>query len=99
MEDGSPHLIHFTPGQRAFIEKAIATGRLQTEDDAIAEALALWEERERYLDTLPAVAQAEASPAAATSETINRREESRLFFDEIKEHLIARFRAVRNARR
>jgi Arc/MetJ-type ribon-helix-helix transcriptional regulator len=36
-----------TPDQKAFIKHAIESGRLHREEDAIREALSLWEERER----------------------------------------------------
>ena len=36
-----------TPDQKAFIQKAICSGRFAREVDAVREALALWEERER----------------------------------------------------
>ena len=36
-----------TPDQQALIRQAIADGRLQREEDAVREGLALWEERER----------------------------------------------------
>jgi Arc/MetJ-type ribon-helix-helix transcriptional regulator len=36
-----------TPDQQAFARLAIETGRLRSEEEAIQEALALWEERER----------------------------------------------------
>ena len=36
-----------SPDQQAFIRDAIASGRLADEEDAIREALALWESRER----------------------------------------------------
>lgn len=36
-----------TPDQKAFVRRAIETGRLHSEEDALQEALALWEERER----------------------------------------------------
>lgn len=39
--------IHFTPDQKAFLRQAIESGRLHSEQDAVHEALALWEERER----------------------------------------------------
>lgn len=39
--------VDLTPGQKAFVRRAIETGRLQSEEDAVKEALALWEERER----------------------------------------------------
>ncbi len=39
--------IQLTIDQQAFVQRAVASGRLQHEDDAVQEALALWEERER----------------------------------------------------
>ena len=39
--------VDLTPDQEAFVRRAIATGRLRDESDAVREALALWEERER----------------------------------------------------
>ena len=36
-----------TPDQKAFIKHAIETGRFHHEEDAVQEALCLWEERER----------------------------------------------------
>ena len=39
--------VQLTSDQRAFALHAIATGRLHSEEDAVEEALALWEERER----------------------------------------------------
>ena len=39
--------IDLTPDQKAFARRAIETGRLHSEEDAVQEALALWEERER----------------------------------------------------
>ena len=39
--------IELTSDQKAFARHAVETGRLHSEEDAIREALALWEERER----------------------------------------------------
>jgi len=39
--------VELTPDQLAFARRAIEEGRLRGEEDAITEALALWEERER----------------------------------------------------
>lgn len=56
--------IHLTPDQEAFVRVAIESGRLQNERDAIAEALALWEERERRrAEILAAVDAADGSLA------------------------------------
>jgi len=54
--------VHFTPDQEAFVRRAIESGRLHHEDEAVREALALWEERERRrAEILSAVDDAEAS--------------------------------------
>ena len=39
--------LHLAPHQKAFARRAIESGRLHSEEDAVEEALALWEERER----------------------------------------------------
>src|SRR5271157_3415473 len=39
--------VQLTPEQKVFAQRAIASGRLSSEDDAVRQALALWEERER----------------------------------------------------
>jgi Arc/MetJ-type ribon-helix-helix transcriptional regulator len=56
--------VQLTPDQKAFVRDAIESGRLRGEEDAVQEALALWEERERTrLEILAAVDKAEASLA------------------------------------
>jgi Arc/MetJ-type ribon-helix-helix transcriptional regulator len=39
--------VELTSDQRAFARRAVESGRLRSEQDAVEEALALWEERER----------------------------------------------------
>jgi putative addiction module CopG family antidote len=39
--------VQLSPDQKAFVRRAIESGRLHSEEDAIREALVLWEERER----------------------------------------------------
>jgi Arc/MetJ-type ribon-helix-helix transcriptional regulator len=39
--------VTLTPDQKAFIRQAIEAGRIARPEDAAAEAMALWEERER----------------------------------------------------
>ena len=39
--------VELTSDQRAFALRAVETGRLRSEEDAVGEARALWEERER----------------------------------------------------
>jgi len=39
--------VQLTPDQKAFVRQAVERGRLRGEEEAVWEALALWEERER----------------------------------------------------
>jgi Arc/MetJ-type ribon-helix-helix transcriptional regulator len=54
--------VQLTQDQKAFVRQAIESGRLRGEEDAVKEALSLWEERERTrAEILAAVDEAEAS--------------------------------------
>ncbi len=54
--------VELTPDQRAFIHKAIESGRFSREEEAVQEALALWEERERRrVEILAMLDEADAS--------------------------------------
>jgi Arc/MetJ-type ribon-helix-helix transcriptional regulator len=54
--------VQFTSDQRAFARRAVETGRLSREEEAVEQALALWESRERLrAEILAAVDAAEAS--------------------------------------
>jgi putative addiction module CopG family antidote len=56
--------VELTPDQRAFVQKAIESGRFTREEEAVEEALALWEERERRrLEILAMLDEADASLA------------------------------------
>lgn len=56
--------VDLTPDQRAFAQRAIDSGRFTREEEAVDEALALWEERERRRhEILSALDEAEASLA------------------------------------
>ena len=56
--------VHLTPDQKAFAQRAVETGRLRREEDAVEEALELWEERERRrLEFLASLDRARASLA------------------------------------
>jgi len=56
--------VELTPDQRALVRRAIESGRFSHEEEAVQEALALWEERERKrLEILAALEEAEASLA------------------------------------
>ena len=56
--------VTLTPDQEAFVRQAIESGRLNHAEDAVREALALWEERERRrAEILACLDEAEASLA------------------------------------
>ena|SRR5271166_1243474 len=56
--------VDLTPEQKAFAQRAIESGRISSEDDAVRQALALWEERERQrAEFLLTLSEAKASVA------------------------------------
>jgi Arc/MetJ-type ribon-helix-helix transcriptional regulator len=64
--------VTFTPDQQAFVRQAIEHGRLQHEEEAVQEALALWEARERArAEILAAVDVAAASLARGEGRVIS----------------------------
>lgn len=63
--------VQLTPDQKEFIRQAIESGRLHREEDAVKEALSLWEERERTrAEILAAVDEAEVSLAGGEARII-----------------------------
>jgi putative addiction module CopG family antidote len=77
--------VHLTPDQKAFVRQAIESGRLNREEDAVQEALSLWEERERTrAEILTAVDVAEASIARGQGRAITP-ESIRQLADEVKQ--------------
>ena len=51
--------VRLTPDQEAFIRQAIETGRFRDVEDAVQEALSIWEARERKRTELLVVGQFE----------------------------------------
>jgi len=91
--------IQLTPDQEAFIRQAIETGRLHRKEEAVQEAMSLWEERERRrLEILMAVDQAEASLARGEGLRITTREEVTQLATNIKRRGMARLAAEQNPR-
>ncbi len=85
--------IQLTPDQKAFARRAIESGRLHSEEDAIQEALALWEERERQrAEFLLTLDDARASLARGEGRAITQ-ESMRQLADEVKERGRARLLA------
>jgi len=89
--------VHLSPDQEAFIRQAIESGRLQREEQAVHEAMLLWEERERRrLEILAAVDEAEASLARGEGYTITSEAELQEFADDIKRRGLEGFSAEQN---
>jgi len=92
--------VHLTPDQEAFIRQAMETGRLHREEDAVQEAMLLWEERERRrMEILASVDKAEASLARDEGRRITSHEEVVQLAEDIKQRGKARLSAEQNPRR
>jgi len=91
--------VRFTDDQKAFVRQAIESGRYSREEDALQEALSLWEGRERRLvEVLAAVDQAEASFARGEGRRITTGEETAQLANEIKRRGVSRLAADENNR-
>jgi len=85
--------VQLTPDQKAFISQAIESGRLRREEDAVKEALSLWEERERTrAEILAAVNEAESSLARGEGRIITQ-ESMRQLAEQVKQRGRARLAA------
>jgi len=85
--------VQLTPDQKAFVRQAIETGRFQREEDAVKEALSLWEERERTrAEILSAVDEAESSLTRGDGRAITQ-ESMRELADQVKQRGRARLAA------
>lgn len=85
--------VELTPDQQAFVRRAIERGRFSHEEEAVLEALALWEERERRrLEILAALDDAEASLSRGEGRPINE-ESMKELADEAKRRLRRRIAA------
>jgi Arc/MetJ-type ribon-helix-helix transcriptional regulator len=91
--------VQLTPDQRAFVRQAIEGGRLLREEDAVKEALSLWEERERTrAEILAAVDEAEASLARGEGRIVTQKSMHELAAD-VKRRGSARLAAEQPAPR
>ena len=91
--------VQLTPDQKAFARRAIESGRLHSEQDAVQEALALWEERERQrAEFLLTLDDAKASLARGDGRIITQ-ESMRQLAQEVKERGRARLLAELTASR
>ena len=87
--------VELTPDQKVFVRHAIQNGRFAREEDAIQEALALWEEREcRRLEVLAMVDEAEASLARGEGREMTE-ESIKALADQTKDRVRRRIAAER----
>jgi putative addiction module CopG family antidote len=91
--------VRLTPDQEAFVREAIETGRFHRAEDAVEEALSLWEERERkraeFLATLHG---AKASLARGEGRVITQ-ESMRELAEEVKRRGQSRLAAEQSTSR
>ena len=79
--------IDVTPDQRALVQKAIESDRFEREEQAVQEALALWEKRERRrLELIAMLDEAEASLARGEGREITE-ESMKALAEEIKQRV------------
>jgi putative addiction module CopG family antidote len=91
--------VDLTDDQKAFIREGIQSGRFSREEDALHEALSLWEGRERRrLEILAAVDQSEASLARGEGRRITTLDEATQFTDEVKRRGLVRLAAEADRR-
>jgi Arc/MetJ-type ribon-helix-helix transcriptional regulator len=82
--------VQLTSDQKSFARRAVESGRLHTEEDAVQEALALWEERERgRVEFLASIDDARASLARGEGRAITQ-ESMRELAAEVRERGRAR---------
>ena len=89
--------VSLTPDQKAFIRQAIESGRLQHEEEAVREALSLWEERERKrAEFLASLEDAKDSIARGEGRVITQQSMQELA-EEVKQRGMARLTAEQKA--
>ena len=89
--------VQFSPGQKAFVREANASGRIMSEEEAVCQALLLWEERERgRVEMLGAVERAQASLARGEGRRIASDNELLQFAEDVKRRGIERLAAGQN---
>lgn len=88
--------VRLTPDQEAFVRRAIDAGRFGRAEDAVEEALALWEERERKrVEFLATIDDARASVARGEGRVITE-QSMRDLATEVKRRGRARLAADRS---
>jgi putative addiction module CopG family antidote len=91
--------VRLTPDQEAFIRQAVESGRFGSAEEAVAEALSLWEERERKrAEFLATMDDARASLAQGEGRVISQ-ESMRELAEEVKRRGQVRLATEQNTRR
>ena len=91
--------VQLTADQKAFVRKAVESGRYKREEDALLEAFSLWETQERRrVEILAAVDQAEASLGRGEGRRITTPDQTSQLADEIKRRGLSRLAAEDNKR-
>ena len=91
--------VSLTPDQEAFVQQAIETGRFHDSEDAVREALSLWEERERKrAEFLATLEDAKASLARGEGRVITE-QSMRELAEEVTQRGLARLAAERQSPR
>jgi Arc/MetJ-type ribon-helix-helix transcriptional regulator len=79
------------------VQKAIESGRLASAEEAVEQALALWERRERRrLEIIALIEEADASLARGEGREFSTKEDTQALADEIKARLRRRIAAERS---
>ena len=90
--------VHLTPDQEAFVRQAIESGRFHRAEDAVQEALSLWEERERHrVELLATLDDAKASLARGEGRIITQ-QSMRELAEEVKQRGPVRLAAQQSRR-
>ena len=83
--------VQLTPDQQAFVRQGMENGRYLQEEDALRDAMALWETRERRrAEILAAVDEADASLARGEGRKVSTREDLNQLAEDIKSRGLAR---------
>jgi putative addiction module CopG family antidote len=91
--------VRLTPDQEAFVREAIESGRFHRAEDAVEEALSLWEERERKrAEFLATLHDAKASLARGEGRVITQ-ESMRELAEEVKRRGQSRLAAEQSTSR
>lgn len=86
--------VRLTPDQEAFVRQGIDAGRFRSEADAVTEALAQWEERERKRAAFRAsLHEARASLARGKGRRLSTAQDAKDLAEEVKQRGMARLAA------